>query len=193
MDDHRILSGGEWSRERWWYKLVQVCQRWRYLILVSASYLQVCLLCTFGTPIVDMLEHSPPLPLILDYLDGNSHDIKTKVEDGIIFALQHRNRGRRIRLLMPMQNLRKLIPVIDNEFPMLEFLNVEASTKDDDGNLMVPSTFRAPHLRHLMIINFDFPLGSPLLTTSIAIVTLSLQKIDVSASFSPNDLLQRLS
>jgi len=193
MDDHRILSGGEWSRERWWYKLVQVCQRWRYLILGSASYLQVCLLCTFGTPIVDMLEHSPPLPLILDYLDGNNHDIDTKVEDGIIFALQHRNRVRRIRLLMPMPNLRKLIPVIDNEFPMLEFLNVEASTKDDDGNLMVPSTFRAPHLRHLMIINFDFPLGSPLLTTSIAIVTLSLQKIDVSASFSPNDLLQRLS
>jgi len=156
MDDHRILSGGQWGRERWWYKLVQVCQRWRYLIF------------------------------------GNNHDIDTKVEDGIILALQHRTRVRRIRLLMPMPNLRKLISAIDNEFPMLEFLNVEASTKDD-GNLMVPDTFRAPHLRHLMVINFDFPLGSPLLTTSIALVTLSLQKIDVSASFSPNELLQRLS
>ncbi|KAH9957591.1 hypothetical protein BC827DRAFT_1224515 [Russula dissimulans] len=192
IDDYRILNGGEWIRERWWYKLAQVCQRWRYLILGSASYLQLCLLCTFGTPIVDMLAHSPPLPLTLDYICSNNHDIGSEVEDEIILALQHRRRVRRIRLRMPMQNLRKLIPVIENEFPMLEFLNVEASTKDD-GNLTVPHTFRAPHLRHLMVINFDFPLGSPLLATSISLVTLSLQRIDTSASFSPNDLIQRLS
>jgi hypothetical protein len=24
-DDDRILQGGEWDRERWWYKLVHVC------------------------------------------------------------------------------------------------------------------------------------------------------------------------
>src|SRR6266849_4427687 len=32
-----ILGGGNWNHERWWYSLVQVCRRWRYLVLESAS------------------------------------------------------------------------------------------------------------------------------------------------------------
>ena len=44
-DDDRILGGKGWERERWWYKLAQVCQRWRILILGSASYLGLCLVC----------------------------------------------------------------------------------------------------------------------------------------------------
>src|SRR5258708_17693433 len=54
-----ILEGGEWKRERWWYKLVQVCRRWRYLILQSTSHLRLSLLCAPGTPVADMLAHSP--------------------------------------------------------------------------------------------------------------------------------------
>ena len=34
-DDAQILSGGEWDREWWWYRLVQVCRRWRYIMLES--------------------------------------------------------------------------------------------------------------------------------------------------------------
>ncbi|KAI0290822.1 hypothetical protein BC826DRAFT_524717 [Russula brevipes] len=38
LDRHRadpkyILPGQDWMHERWWYKLVHVCQRWRYLVL----------------------------------------------------------------------------------------------------------------------------------------------------------------
>ena len=61
-DDDRILEGGEWARERWWYKLAHVCRTWRYLILSSASHLRLHLVCTYGTPVADMLAHSPPLP-----------------------------------------------------------------------------------------------------------------------------------
>ena len=66
--------------ERWWYKFVQVCQRWRYLILGSASHLRLALLCTHGTPVADMLVHSPPLPLVIHHDDPNQ-DLTVKDED----------------------------------------------------------------------------------------------------------------
>jgi hypothetical protein len=50
----RISGGRLWDRERWWYKLAQVCQRWRNVLLGSASYLGLSLICTEGTPVVDM-------------------------------------------------------------------------------------------------------------------------------------------
>ena len=50
-DENGYLQLGDWGGERWWYKFVQVCQRWRYLILGSASHLNLSLLCTRGTPV----------------------------------------------------------------------------------------------------------------------------------------------
>jgi len=186
----RNLQGGIWDRERWWYKLAQVCQRWRYLILGSASYLQLCLPCTYGTPVAEMLAHSPSLPLVLDYIDEN-RVITAEEEKRIMLALGQRDRVRRIRLLMRIQVLRKVITDIDDKFPVLEFLYLEAPTKDN-RDLILPGSFRAPHLRHLVLINFNVELNSPLLTTPVALITLSLQKIQPSSAFRPNDLLQRL-
>jgi len=102
-----ILEGGEWKRERWWYKLVQVCRRWRNLILESASHLRLSLLCAPGTPVADMLAHSPHLPLVIDHLDENN-DIDAKDEEGLVYALQQRDRVLRIRLVKPVPILEKL-------------------------------------------------------------------------------------
>jgi hypothetical protein len=63
--------------------VAQTRQRWRNLILGSATYLGLCLVtwcaictdealvCTHGTPIADMLKHSSlsPTPLVIDYLN----------------------------------------------------------------------------------------------------------------------------
>jgi hypothetical protein len=65
------------AHERWWYKLVKVCRRWRYLILESASHLGLCLVCSPGTPVAEMLAHSPPLPLIILHNDKN-HDLNPR-------------------------------------------------------------------------------------------------------------------
>jgi hypothetical protein len=75
-DDEYRLSGGSsrWDLEHWWFKLTHVCQRWRGLILGSPTYLGLSLVCTHGTPVMDMLAHSPPLPLVIDYLDDISAD-----------------------------------------------------------------------------------------------------------------------
>jgi len=101
-----ILLGLEWNHERWWYKLTHICQRWRHLILGFISYLGLCLLCTQGTPVADMLAHSPPFLIIIDHFhkEHHIHDdcmMENNVE-GIILALAHHDRMRRICFQTPL-------------------------------------------------------------------------------------------
>jgi hypothetical protein len=184
-DDQRILQGGNWARERWWYRLAQVCQRWRHLILASASYLDLCLVCTHGTPVADMLAQSSPLPLIIDYLDEDP--VTADDEEGVVLALQHRNRVRRIRIQMPGLDWPRLALAIDGEFPMLEYLYLGLLSE----YLILPETFQTPQLRHVVTMGIGFP--TPLLSRHVSLVTLSLQNMHPSAYLSPEDLLPRLS
>ena len=137
-----------------------------------------------------MLAHSPPLPLIIDYVDED-RDITTEDRDGLIFALQHCGRVRRIRVLMPVSKLQGFAAAFDNEFPMLEYLYIEPTTKRRSG-LILHEAFQAPHLRHLILITFAFPIRSPLLTTAVGLVTLSIQHIHPSTNSCPEDILQQL-
>ena len=139
-----------------------------------------------------MLAHSPSLPLIVDYVDKD-HNITTEDEEGITLALQRRDRVCRIRIEMPHSNLQKLIRALHDEFPMLEYLYLAASTPPHNTSLILSHTFRAPQLCHLVMRNFAFTIGSPLLLTPVGLVTLSLQQIRWPAYFPPNELLQRLS
>ena len=190
-NDVHILRGGEWRRECWWYKLVHVCRRWRCLILANTSHLCLSLLCTHGTPVADMLAHSPHLPLIIDY--ANKKRKFTPVdEEGIKFALRHRDRVRRIRFAVVVPCLKSLINAIDKEFPILTYLYIDPLTYSDKG-LILPETFRAPKLRHLVLLNFALPVGSSLLATATGLVTFSLNCIPPSISWHPADFLRRVS
>ena len=196
-DNQFLLEGGKWSRERWWHRLIQVCRRWRYLVLQSASYLRLSLVCGRGTPVANMLAHFPPLPLIIDHFDDEYQDLTTEDEEGIILALQHRDRVFRIRLRKSIPILQKLIIALDGDFPVLEFLLLDnqryhTPVIDHMPNFNLPDTFRAPHLRHLMLDNFATPIDSPPLTTMVNLVALLLTRIPYSAYFHPNVLLQRL-
>jgi hypothetical protein len=165
-DDGYRLSGrsSRWDLEHWWIKL------------------------THGTPVMDMITHSPPLPLVIDYLD----DITTDEEGGIMFALEQRDRVRRIRLQLPISKLQKFITITE-EYPILENLIMGPSIKDNSSVLMMPETRQAPHLRHLSLTGFALPIGSRLLTTATGLVTLSLKINHPSTYFQPNALLQWLS
>jgi len=123
--DYQVLDKGGWNHERWWYRLIQVCRRWRYLVLQSAFHLQVSLVCARGTPVADMLAHFPPLPLIIDHIDDKYHVLSPEDEEGIIFALQHRDRVRRIRIRKSVSILQGLIIALDGEFPVLEYLSID--------------------------------------------------------------------
>jgi hypothetical protein len=101
-DIMRLEGGrGRWKRGRWWYSLAHVYQRWRKLILGSASYLRLSLVCTNGTPVQNMLAHSPPLPLTVDY--GSKDGITAEDEEGILLALEQRHRVRHLSLVLPAQ------------------------------------------------------------------------------------------
>jgi hypothetical protein len=139
-----------------------------------------------------MLVHSPPFPLIIDHI----HQFETnhaKVEERILLALKHRDRVLRIRLWMQDTLPERLMEAIDEEFPLLEYLYIrppDMMVLSPNSALSLPSTLRAPHLRHLVLFNFTFPVGFLLLA---GLVTLSLEDIDPSANFGPNELLQQLS
>jgi hypothetical protein len=85
-----------------------------------------------------------------------------------------------------------LIAAMGEEYPVLEYLYIATLTKQKTS-LVLPRTLHAPQLRSLVLMNFAFPIMSPILSTATNIVTLLLQKIHPSAYFHPNDLLPRLS
>jgi hypothetical protein len=189
--ESRLFGGDEgWGREHWWFKLSHVCQRWRNLILASSSYLGLCLVCTKGTPVADMLAHSPPLPLVLDYC-GKNFNMDTETEEGLILALEQRDRVRRIRLTTDTPNLRRLIMAINKEYPILEYLII--MTPDEPLGFTLPETLQAPNLYHLMLSGFAPPIGSRLLTTAVGLVTLALIITIPSTYFLPNALLRWIS
>ena len=196
-DSEAILLGVEENvrdcyRHRWWYRLAHICRRWRGLILSFSSYLGLSLVCTYGTPVLDMLANSPPLPLVINFFDLD-RDITGEDEEAVILALKRRrDRIRRIRVLA--LDLQKFAMAMEGEYPILECLIMGPSTDEElCVPLTFPTTFQAPRLRHLALISFDLPIGSRLLTTANGLVTCSLFMIQPSTYFQPNVLLQLLS
>ena len=189
-DEGRLLGGSEgWTDEHWWFKLAHVCRRWRNLVIGSASYLGLCLVCTYGTPVADMLAHSPPLSLVIDY---QGMDITAGDEEGIFLALEQRDRVRRIRLYLPVLKLQKLIMAMDGEYPILEYLILDDPHRKKSMVLILPETLETPHLRHLFI-NCSIPIRSPSLGTAAGLVNLCLALYHPSTYIQPTVLLQCLS
>ena len=187
----RIFRGtGEWGHGRWWYKPAQVCQRWRNIILGSASYLGISLVCMNGTPVADMVAHSPPLPLVIDYFEKYC-DIAAKDEEGAVLAFKKRDRVRCMCLRMAPTSLRKLIARIVDEYSILEYLLVHS--QDHDSILMFPETLQAPRLRHLALCGFNLSKGTRLLTSAVGLVSLAFIVTNPDTYFYPNSLLHWLS
>jgi hypothetical protein len=180
----------DWERQRWWYKLAQVSRRWRYIILASRSVLDLHLLCTYGVPVADMLAHSPSLPLTIYYNNGD-RTMTIEDEQGVLLALSHRDRLHRIALRMPAPNLDKFISTMDEPFPILERMYIYSLTEEETG-LTLPQTFQAPNLRRIHLWYSALPIRSPLLTSTVGLVYLSLGGIPRSAYFPPSYLLTRL-
>src|SRR6266699_1884976 len=104
------------------------------------------LLCTNGTPVENMLAHSPPLPLTVDYRSAD--DIAAEDEEGILLALEQRHRVRHLRpgLLFPVQNLQKFVVEIDEEFPILEYLTVTVEPSMKNSTVLALPETRAARL-----------------------------------------------
>jgi hypothetical protein len=109
-----------------------------------------------------------------------------------MLALQRRDRVRFIYFVVTVLSLKKLLLAVDDEFPALEYLHIAPVAKHDTHFTLSP-TFEAPHLRELWLTHFTSPIGSPLLSTPIGLVVLTLEWIHPSTYPHPNNFLQLLS
>jgi hypothetical protein len=135
-----------------------------------------------------MIAHSPPLPLSIRYSDYPTQ-LTAEDESGILLALSHHDRIRRIDL-WNFPNVGKFVMVMDDQFPVLECMYIHSLTQVTAD---LPVTFQAPNLRHLRLWSACLPIGSPLLTTSLArLVTLELEFIPDFAYFPPSHIRSRL-
>ena len=89
------------NRSRWWYKLTQICQGWRSLILTSPSHLKLHIVCTKGTPVEDMLAHFPHLPLEVNYTFRGGERKQCDDEQNMLLSLQRCHHVLRIHLNAP--------------------------------------------------------------------------------------------
>jgi hypothetical protein len=81
---YRLDNQHLWNVRLGWCRLSHVCQRWCHLIYESAFHLGMHIECTNGTPLVDMLDHLPPLPLLIKY---KCYTMTEQDELGIYHAL----------------------------------------------------------------------------------------------------------
>ncbi|KAH9002171.1 hypothetical protein EDB83DRAFT_2469618 [Lactarius deliciosus] len=183
-----------WKFERWWIKIIHVCQTWRHLILASPTSLDLHLVCTYGTPIMKMLAHSPLLPLII-YYPGGLGGAEGK-EEGVLLVLQYRERVRRIHIGAPEAILLGLLGSMDDEYPALQNLVIRSHTDKPNASsrtsMELPAKLRAPLLRYLTLSDVRLPVGPELPLRAEGLVTLELIDIADSPEARPAHLVAQL-
>ena len=207
---YRLGDENGWNVRLGWCKLSHVCRRWRHLIHSSVFHLSMHILCTNGSPIVDTLDHLPPLPLLIDYLDRGDPTLtissfpwdETRVvsgedELGIYHALRLHDRVRHINLhVVSPSTLDKSLRLMDRPFPILEHLSLsltgDVMTSLGDVMFTLPGAFLAPTLRHLDLLGIRLPKRLRLLSSTPSLVTLKLTNIQASGYFHPRLLVVRL-
>ena len=161
-----------------WHTLVHVCRRWRQIIFASPNRLDLRILCTHRTPVRKSLDIWPPFPIAVDY---GYHWISIQVahddEDNIIAALEHPDRVRYLGLDLTGMQLEKMIPVMQDSFPVLISLDIYLN---DGYSLVLPADYlggSAPCLQEIKFSNFPYPALPTLLLSTTDLVTLHLYDI----------------
>ena len=147
--------------------------------------------CTNGTPIVDTLDHLPPLPLFINYRSSSRTMLPEQDESGIYHAIRLHDRVRHIELRLPPSILHKCLVLMDGPFPILEHLFLW-SVADKFTTLTLPKAFLAPNLRHLEIPSISPPRRLRFLISSVSLVKLVLRNIQASSYFRPRLLVARI-
>ena len=186
----RLQDIDNWNRQNTWCKLAHVCRKWRYLIYDSLSLLEMCLLITNGSPPMDSLAHLPPMPLVIECKNNTTAWVQLDKEN-VFTGLQQPDRIRRVVLQGPSPSLRTCLIALNELFPQLEYLSIESTTKEGTS-LVLPSTFRAPNLRHLAFHDIGLPVQLSLSASTNALVTLKITHIAAPCYFHPKHLVTQL-
>jgi hypothetical protein len=167
-----------------------VCQRWRYVVFDSPRRLDLRLLCTHWTPVTNMLDIWPALPIVI----STGFPLLASGVTNIISALRQHNRVCKIDIAGVPNSLLKEFAEMQEPFPALTELSLWSFDKNAP---VLPDSFlggSAPSLRSFYLSGIPFP-GLPklLLSTHHLVTTLLLLDIPRSGYISPEAMVTALS
>ena len=172
-----------------WHTLVHVCRKWRNVVFGSPRRLDLRLYCKARTPVREMLDVWPPLPIIVM---GEADEILG--EDNVVAALEHNDRICKFELWrVPSSQWEKILAAMQQPFPALTLIQLSLN---DDTTPVIPASFlggSAPSLQDVYICGLPFPGLPKLLLSATHLVTLELWRIPHSGYFSPETIVACLS
>jgi hypothetical protein len=178
-----------------WHTLVHVCQNWRNIVFGSPRRLDLQLYCTASTPLREMLDVWPQLPVFISVNGQGRCELWGKGHvDNLIAALEHNDRICRLDLnYMPSKKMGNLFPTMEQPFPALKRLklHLRSRTPWDVPALLLGGS--APHLQTLILDQIQFPGLPKLLLSATHLVHLRLREMYGWAFISPEEMATCLS
>ncbi len=137
-----------------WHTLVHVCRKWRDVVFRSPHRLNLRLSCQGRTPVREMLDIWPLLPIVVLGTDREKYG-----SENIIAALEHNDRICGINLSMGVsrRQLKNILLSMQEPFPALTYLLLESK---DEVLPVIPDAFLgryAPHLQDLYLERIAIP------------------------------------
>ena len=172
-----------------WHTLVQVCQRWRYIVFASPRRLNLTILCTYGKPVRKGLLCWPPFPIVVDYLTSG---YSPNYEGDIIASLEQPDRVRSVKLDVTGPFLGMVASVMQEPFMALTTLWL---TSKDLSAPALPDGFLSsstPQLQQIYLVGISFPALPTLLLSASDLVYLELDNIPQGGYISPEAMVTGL-
>ena len=172
-----------------WHTLVHVCRKWRSVVFGSPRRLKLRLFCQAKTPVREMLDVWPILPIVVRSEGHDKWDV-----DSIIAALEHHDRISELDILnMPSSRMERVMAAMQQPFPELTHLQLQHG---DKPRPVVPASFlggSAPRLESLFLYSIPFPGLPKLLLSAIHLVRLDIRRLPHAGYFSPETMATCLS
>ena len=176
-----------------WHTLVHVCRKWRIIVFGSPRRLDLRLLCTASTPVRELLDIWPQLPIVVSVNGyGRLESWFVGCTDNVIATLEHNDRICELDLnSMPRTKMAELIPAMQQSFPALTRVKLQLRTRK---RLCIPDLFfdngsAPPPLQTLILDQFPFP-GLPiLLPSAIQLVHLKIRNMFCREYISPEQMV----
>jgi hypothetical protein len=172
-----------------WHNLVHVCRTWRNVVFGSPRRLNLRLCCRARTPVREMLDIWPPLPIVLNVYSTDTWD-----DGNILAALELNDRICELVIFdIPGSKTEKALATLQRPFPALASLQLEFWLQTSP---VFPASFlggSAPGLRSLTLYSIPLLGLLNLLLTATHLVHLQLQEIPDSGYISVEEMVTALS
>ena len=177
-----------------WHTLVYVCQRWRHITFASPLCLNLCVLCTYSTPVRKSIDIWPNFPIVIGYSAYRRPGGLAPIDEGnVIAALEHTSCVCEIWLRSATgAQLSRIAVVIQEPSPALTHFILQSK----DRNVpVVPSQFlgqSVPCLQELSLDAIPFPALLILLLSASNLIALKLYNIPQTGYILPEAMVAGL-